>query len=117
MMANQLTEPSQTYDSPLITTMVIAPPSPVFACALTALFALMAFANVALGVEPRLTSIVHVEFASTLAGMVPYLYRDTENYATDTEHTAQLGVMTNPKDQFVVFITAVLLFGNVMLRL
>lgn len=42
---------------------------------------------------------------------------DTENYATDTEHTEQLGVMTNPKDQFVVFITAVLLFGNVMLRL
>lgn len=79
MMANQLTEPSQTYDSPLITTMVIAPPSPVFACALTALFALMAFANVTLGVEPRLTLIVHVEFASTLAGMVPYLYRYTEN--------------------------------------
>lgn len=48
---------------------------------------------------------------------VPHHSRDTENYATDTEHTAQLGVMTNPKDQFVVFITAVLLFGNVMLRL
>lgn len=42
---------------------------------------------------------------------------DTENYDTDTEHPAPIGVMNNPKDQFVVFITAVLLFGNVMLRL
>ena len=77
-MANQLTEPSQTHDPPLTTTMVIVPPSPVFACALTVLFALMALANVALGVEPRLTSIVHVELASTFAETMPYLYRDTE---------------------------------------
>lgn len=89
MMANQLTEPSQTYDSPLTTTMVIVPPSPVFACALTALFALMAFAKVALGVEPRLTSIVPVELASTFAETMPYLYRDTECYRSFALKTAR----------------------------
>ena len=52
MMANQLTEPSQTYDSPLMTTMVILLPSADFACALTLLFALMALANVVFGSPP-----------------------------------------------------------------
>ena len=56
MMANQLTEPSQTYDSPLITTTVALPLSADFACALTLLFALMALANVTFGAPPRLTS-------------------------------------------------------------
>lgn len=44
-------------------------------------------------------------------------FRDTECYATETEHPVVLGVMTNPKDQFVTLITAVVLLGNVMLRL
>lgn len=48
---------------------------------------------------------------------VPHHCRDTENYATETVQLLPYVVMTNPKDQFVVFITAVLLFGNVMLRL
>ena len=100
-MANQLTEPSQTHDPPLTTTMVIVPPSPVFACALTVLFALMALANVALGVEPRLTSIVHVELASTFAETMPYLYRDTECYATEIEHSAPYDFTQSPHEPFV----------------
>ena len=43
--------------------------------------------------------------------------RDTECYATEIEQLEPDGVMTNPYDQAAVFITAVLLFGNVMPRL
>lgn len=43
--------------------------------------------------------------------------RDTECYATEIEQLEPDGVMTNPYDQAVVFITAVLLFGNVMPKL
>ena len=43
--------------------------------------------------------------------------RDTECYATENEQLEPDGVMTNPYDQAVVFITAVLLFGNVMSKL
>ena len=81
MMANQLTEPSQTYGSSLMTMTEIVPLSPVFACARTALFALMALANVAFGTPPMLISYVIDEPASTFAATVPYLYRDTENYS------------------------------------
>lgn len=42
---------------------------------------------------------------------------DTECYATEMEQLAPSGVMTNPYDQAVVFITAVVLLGNVMARL
>lgn len=42
---------------------------------------------------------------------------DTECYATEIEQLEPDGAMTNPYDQAVVFITAVLLFGNVMPKL
>lgn len=42
---------------------------------------------------------------------------DTECYATEIEQLEPDGVMTNPYDQAAVFITAVLLFGNVMPKL
>ena len=42
---------------------------------------------------------------------------NTECYATEMEQSQPIGVMTTPKDQFGVFITAVVLFWNVMLRL
>lgn len=47
----------------------------------------------------------------------PSSSRDTECYATEIEQLEPDGVMTNPYDQAVVFITAVLLFGNVMPKL
>ncbi len=49
--------------------------------------------------------------------MLLYVIRDTECYATEMEQLAPSGVMTNPYDQAVVFITAVVLLGNVMARL
>ena len=41
---------------------------------------------------------------------------DTECYATEIEQSA-LGAMTKPIDQVGAFITAVVLFGNVIPRL
>lgn len=49
--------------------------------------------------------------------MLLYVIRDTECYATEMEQSSPIGVMTTPKDQFGAFITAVVLFWNVMLRL
>lgn len=43
--------------------------------------------------------------------------RDTECYAIEMEQSEPDGVMTTPNDQFTVFITAVVLFWNVMLGL
>ena len=42
------------------------------------------------------------------------LFWHTECYATEMEQLEPSGVMTTPNDQFAVFITAVLLSGNVM---
>ena len=44
-------------------------------------------------------------------------FTDTECYATDIEQSAPTGVMTNPLDHIGVYITAVILFVNVILRL
>ena len=46
--------------------------------------------------------------------MVSLLSWHTECYATEIKQETPIGVKANPNDQFVVFITAVLLFGNVM---
>lgn len=43
-------------------------------------------------------------------------FRDTECYATEIEQSA-LGAITKPIDQVGAFITAVVLFGNVIPRL
>lgn len=53
----------------------------------------------------------------TTSALFISLTRDTECYATEIEQLEPDGVMTNPYDQAVVFITAVLLFGNVMPKL
>lgn len=46
-----------------------------------------------------------------------FVIEDTENYATEMEQLTPVGDMSNPKDQFGTFITAVILFGNVILKL
>lgn len=47
---------------------------------------------------------------------MPSSIRDTECYATEIEQSA-LGAITKPIDQVGAFITAVVLFGNVIPRL
>lgn len=61
-----------------------------------------------------------VTFCKMFADLIPApisTFWDTECYATEIEQLEPDGVMTNPYDQAVVFITAVLLFGNVMPKL
>ena len=59
-----------------------------------------------------------LELISALDKALPMFdLRDTECYATEMEQLAPSGVMTNPYDQAVVFITAVVLLENVMARL